>query len=191
MGYYDYLCDLLEPLRIYATGRGTLSGAELYAAGEALDRAEAALAHAGRESVLETAEEEGLIQRERLFARCPVSPTPELRREAVTALCRIGAGDFTLADINHAISGCGIYARAVETDRYGVIEISFPHTAGEPEGFEQIRKIILDIIPCHLETYFRFRYLTWAECEAAGWTWGLLNEGSHTWDSFTKAVPDE
>ena len=33
MTYYDYLCRLLEPMRVYRTERGTLSGGELYAAG--------------------------------------------------------------------------------------------------------------------------------------------------------------
>ena len=191
MGYYDYLRELLEPLRIYSFAQGSLSGAELRAAGEALDRAEAALERAEREAVLETAEDEGLTLRERLFARCPVNVTTDLRRRAVAALSRINAGNFTLADINRSISGCGIYALASETDSRGLIEVCFPHTAGKPEGFEQIEKIILDIIPCHLETYFRFRYLTWEECEEARWSWTLLEQGEHSWESFEKAVPAE
>ena len=36
MTYYDYLCRLLEPMRVYRTERGTLSGGELYAAGAVL-----------------------------------------------------------------------------------------------------------------------------------------------------------
>lgn len=48
----------------------------------------------------------------------------------------------------------------------GQLRVIFPEVAGEPEDFDQIRKIILDILPCHLEVEFYFRYLTWAECEA-------------------------
>ena len=36
MGYYNYLCELLRPLRVYRLDEGSLSGAELYAAGEGL-----------------------------------------------------------------------------------------------------------------------------------------------------------
>ena len=32
MGYYNYLCELLRPLRVYRLDEGSLSGAELYAA---------------------------------------------------------------------------------------------------------------------------------------------------------------
>lgn len=51
MTYYDYLCRLLEPMRIYRTERGTLSGAELYAAGAALDGADGAMEYAERETI--------------------------------------------------------------------------------------------------------------------------------------------
>ena len=63
MTYYDYLCRLLEPMRIYRTERGTLSGAELYAAGAALDGVDGAMEYAEREGVLQTAEGEGMGSR--------------------------------------------------------------------------------------------------------------------------------
>ena len=59
MGYYNYLCELLRPLRVYRLDEGSLSGAELYAAGEGLDAAAEALEKAVREGVLMTAEDEG------------------------------------------------------------------------------------------------------------------------------------
>ncbi|MFR6536047.1 MAG: DUF2313 domain-containing protein, partial [Oscillibacter sp.] len=66
MTYYDYLCRLLEPMRVYRTERGTLSGGELYAAGKALDKADGAMEYAEQEGLLQTAEGEGLARREKL-----------------------------------------------------------------------------------------------------------------------------
>ena len=100
MTYYDYLCRLLEPMRVYRTERGTLSGGELYAAGKALDEADGAMEYAEQEGVLQTAEGEGLARREKLFSRCPVSVSTALRREAIAALARINADSFTLDAIN-------------------------------------------------------------------------------------------
>ena len=91
MTYYDYLCRLLEPMRVYRTERGTLSGGELYAAGTVLDEADGAMEYAEQEGVLQTAEGEGLARREKLFSRCPVSVSTALRREAIAALARINA----------------------------------------------------------------------------------------------------
>lgn len=187
-GYYEYLCELLEPLRVYATQRGTVSGGELFAAGEALDEAVEALEHAERESVLPLSEGEGLSRRERLFSHCPASPTTALRREAIAALSRINDDSFTLGAINATISGCGICALAEETEQAGVIRVRFPDTVGIPEEFERIRQIVLNIIPCHLLTEFFFRYITWAECEEQGMTWGSVEEAEHTWHSFELAV---
>ena len=73
MTYYDYLCRLLEPMRIYRTERGSISGGELYAAGQALDGAQEKVDYAEREGILPLAEGEGLARREKLFSRCPVS----------------------------------------------------------------------------------------------------------------------
>ena len=67
-------------------------------------------------------------------------------------------------------------------------DIAHPINSGTRD---RIQKIILDIIPCHLETEFYFRYLTWAECEAAGYTWGQVEAAEYTWESFQLAVPPE
>ena len=191
MGYYNYLCELLGPLRVYELREDSLSGAELAAAGKGLDEAAERLAYAEREGILMTAEGEGLARRERLFSRLGVRTTPELRRLAVASLGRVGADGFTPEAINRTISGCGIWAVAEETDEYGTVRVTFPQTAGEPEDFDRIRGIILDIMPCHLLVDFYFRYLTWAECEGQGFTWEAAETAGHTWESFELAVPTD
>lgn len=188
MGYFEYLCTLLEPLHIYALDEENNNTAELFAAGSALDAAAERFARAERESILETAEDAGLSKRERLFARCPVNVSLPLRRRAIAALMQIGGDDFTLAAINRAINGCGISAEVRETDSTGVVQVSFPGTVGVPDGFAQIQEIILDIIPCHLLTEFWFLFLTWARCEELGYTWAEIEQADHDWESFQEAV---
>ncbi len=191
MTYYDYLCALLEPMRIYRTERGSISGSELYAAGEALDGALARMDYAEREGILPLAEGEGLARREKLFSRCPVHVSTALRREAIAALARISADSFTLDAINSTLGGCGIRAIAEETEKKGTVKVWFPNTVGVPDEFSQVESIILDIIPCHLLVEFYFRYLTWRECEAQKFTWQSVEDAHHTWESFEKAVPEE
>ena len=136
------------------------------------------------------AEGEGLARREALFARRPAAVTPEDRRAAIAALLQIDGDSLTPSAIDRTIRGCGIRARALEMGG-GQLRVIFPEVAGEPEGFDQIRKIILDILPCHLGVEFYFRYLTWAECETAGYTWAQVEAAEHTWESFQLAVPPE
>lgn len=188
MGYSEHLQQLLRPLDIYDFTPGSLSASELDALGRGLDGLSSRLDYVERESALATAEGEGLDRREALFARTPVHYTTELRRQAIAALLRIGGDCFTLSDINSTISGCGIKALAQEKEQFGYIRVIFPDVVGIPDGFPQIREIILDIIPCHLEVEFYFRYLTWSECEAHQYTWAIVHQREYTWFDFQRAV---
>ncbi len=188
MGYGTYLQELLRPLGVYDLTAGSLSASELEAMGTGLDGAAGAADYAQRECITATAEDEGLSRRESLFAHRPVQVSVPLRREAIHALLQISGDSFTLEAINRAIQGCGIKALAQETGVWGYIRIIFPDVAGVPEEFDQIRDIILDIIPCHLETEFYFRYLTWAELEAQQMTWAMIHQAGHTWYTLELAV---
>lgn len=186
--YEDYLRRLLSPLGIYDLGDGSVNGGELYALGQALDQRGQRLEAVEREAVTATAEDEGLRRREALFARRPAAVTPEERRSAIAALLQIDGDSLTPLAIDRCLQGCGIRAKALEVDT-GRLRVIFPGVGGIPAEFEQIKKIILDILPCHLEVEFYFRYLTWKECERAGYTWVAVEK--HTWESFQLAVPPE
>ena len=186
--YEAYLIRMLAPLGLYDLN-GVQNRSELSALGGKLDEVGALLDTVERESLLATAEGEGLDRREALFARKPAALTAEERREAIAALLRIGEDSLTPEAVNDTLSGCGIRARAEE--KAGGLRVTFPGTVGVPPEFGQIRRIILDILPCHLETEFYFRYLTWAECEAMGYTWQQAETAAHTWESFQESVPPE
>lgn len=185
--YEGFLKALLEPLGVYDLRDGTVNGSELHALAEGLDAAANRMEAAEREGNLATAEDQGLTRRESLFARRPAASTIQLRRNAIAALMRISGDGFSLDAINQTISGCGIKALAQEMGE-GHIRVIFPEVAGIPEAFDQIRKIVLDIIPCHLETEFYFRYLLWQECEDRAYTWQAVEAAEHTWHSFELAV---
>ena len=69
--------------------------------------------------------------------------------------------------------------------------VEFPDTAGVPQDFDLIEKIIMDILPCHLEVEFHLRYLTWEVCHQVGYTWALVRERGYNWRNFQLAVPPE
>lgn len=188
--YEGYLRDLLAPLGVYDLSAGSISGAELHALGAGLDQVSEQLELAEREALTATAEHEGLDRREALFARRPAAVTATERQAAIAALLQIDGDSLTPKAIDRTIRGCGIKARALELGN-GRLRVIFPEVAGVPEEFGQIEKIILDILPCHLEVEFFFRYLTWAECEKAAYTWADIESAGHTWESFQLALPPE
>lgn len=188
--YEEYLRALLAPLGVYRLDRDSLSGAELYALGKGLDGVSERLDRVERESVTATAEDEGLRRREALFLRRPAAATVEQRRAAIAALLQIDGDSLTPGAIDRTIRGCGIRARAIEMGT-NKVRVIFPETAGIPPEFEQIEKIVMDILPCHLDVEFYFRYLTWEECEQAGYTWGFVEVQEYDWNGFQLAIPPE
>ena len=186
--YESYLKTILSPLAIYDLSDGTFNESELYSLGLGLDAVSSLLEDVQREALTATAEGDGLTRRESLFARKPAASTTAQRRAAIASLMQIDGDSLTLDAINATVSGCGIYARVQETGTKGHVLVTFPTTAGIPDEIDQIQKIILDIIPCHLETEFYFRFMTWVECEGKALTWAAVEAAQHTWTSFEKAV---
>lgn len=192
MGQYgEFLTALLHPLGIYDLTAGSANESELYALGKALDGVGEALETAEREAHIVTAEDVGLRLREALFAKRNAAQTTQQRRDAIIALMQIDNRSLTTEAINRTLRGCGIRAIAAEAEP-GHLVVSFPEVAGVPDNFEQIRSVILDIMPCHLETEFFFRYLTWDECRRQAFTWQSIEAAGYIWETFEKAVlPEE
>ena len=187
MSHAEYLRALLRPLRVYELD-GTANGGELEAQGEALDGAGAALDEVQREMVISTAEDWGLEAIEALLVRKPLAPNLNRRRQALAALLRIGGDSFTLEAINDNLKGCGLNAVAVETGTPGVVEVYFPDVPGIPDGFDEMKKILEDILPCHLDIQYKFWYITWALMEERFKTWGDIEAISPTWEELEKMV---
>lgn len=190
MSHGQNLRDLLEPLGVYRW-EGTFQWGELQSQGAALDGVEAELESIQREMNLATAQAEGLdgvlallgLEREE-------GALAEDLRQTAAALLRIGGDSFTLAAINDNLAGCGLNAVASETSTPGYVEVHFPDVPGIPDGFEEMRQIIEDILPCHLEIEYVFWYVTWERIEALFDTWGDIEAGDYTWETLEKLVRD-
>ena len=187
MNYAQAMRELLEPLRVYHL-EGTLNGGELDSLGAALDACGAVLEEIQREMLLSTAQGKGLEAMEKLLARRPVTHDLQRRRDALAALLRIGGDSFTLAAINDNLKGCGLNAVASETGTPGEVEVCFPEVPGIPDGIAEMKAIIEDILPCHLEIRYVYWYITWAMLEARFATWSDIEALGLTWGELEKLV---
>ena len=187
MNYAEALKELLRPLRVYEL-EGTLNAGELECLGAELDNCGQGLETVEREMLLTTAEDKGLAMVEELLTRRPVTEDIVRKRAALAALLRIGGDSFTLAAINDNLKGCGLNAVASETDLPGFVEVRFPEVPGIPDGFEEMRAIIEDILPCHLDIRYVYWYITWAMMEERFDTWGDIEVLDLTWGELEKLV---
>lgn len=188
MGYADYLNGLLRPLGVYDLENGVFCTAELEGEGAALDGGGAELDRVAREMNLCTAEDSGLEAVEALLPYRPVTESTQRRRAALAALLRISGDSFTLEAINDNLAGCGLNALAAETGTPNCVQVSFPEVPGIPDGYEEMKRIIEDILPCHLEIEYVFWYVTWEMLETRFGTWETLGEGGYTWEELEKLV---
>ena len=190
MSYAEQMRALLRPLGIYRL-EGGFSGAELEVIGGQLDRLAAEADRAERESFLATAEEEGIAQWEALFPYRPLRTGTEDRRAAVAALLRIDGRSFTPQALRDTVLGSGFSAGLEEGPEGMTVTVTFPQVRGEPEYFGEVSRRIGEILPCHLNIRYVFRYPTWAELEVRGLTWGQLDALALNWIGFERYPFDE
>ena len=187
MSFEEYLVALLRPLGVYDLREGTINRGELAAYGVQLDSREAELDGTAREMNLTTAQDFGLEMIEALLPYRPVCETAAQRGAGLAALLRIGGDSFTPEAINDTLRGCGLNVRAEEGGRPGYVKVYFPDVAGIPEGFDELRRIIEEILPSHVDVTYVFWYNTWnmvarrhptfGDAWAAGLSWyGLAIE---------------
>lgn len=187
MSYAEALKELLYPLGVYRL-ENSINGAELESIGAALDVIEEKLEKVHQEADLTTAEEEGLESFAKLFAKRPVTEDANRLRRALAALMRVSGDSFTLSAINDNLAGCGLNAVASEAETAQTVNISFPEVPGIPDGFEEMKEIIEDILPCHLAVEYVFWYITWALMEQRFATWGDIEKLDLTWEELEKLV---
>lgn len=185
MKHLENLIDLLRPLGVYDLRAGTVNRGELESYALPLDDGLDGLNATAREMNLASAEDFGLSMVEALLPYRPVSVTVEQRRAALAALLRIGGDSFTPAAINDTLAGCGVNARAEETDRPGYVEVYFPGAAGVPEEFERLRLIIEEILPCHLGITYVFWFRTWGELADMVTTFGGAVDTGKSWHQLS------
>lgn len=189
MSYTNELVSMLRPLGVYSFREGSFSLGELQVLGKVLDEADAVLAGNQKESVVMTAEDEGLSKWEALFRSKTPQRTVQARRAAIAGFLAIGGDSFTLAAINACLTACGVACVVEETGQVNHVKVRFPGVMGVPDGFSQMKIIIEDILPCQLDIWYFFRYCTWQETEAYGLTWADLN--AMTWHGWEHYCEDE
>jgi len=185
MGYYQLLQEILHPLRVYELDSG-LSGAELYAEGQALDRVLEMLEAGEREAIPATATDKGLEAYEEIMPFVPEFTDTRQRRQAIMALLRIDWCSFTLQALRNTLSGCGVAVELFESDIPETVEVVILGQRGVPENFDDIAWRVEQILPCHLDIIYIFGYIVWLELEQWMENWSALEAKAECWDALEK-----
>ncbi len=153
--YFDYLWRMLRPLGVYS-GEG-YNGGELKALGAALDSTQALLGGYLRESLVETAEGEGLEKAKALFPMM-AAETIDRRRVALETLFRTDNLCCSADALERTLEACGIYATIGEMGtQFQVIVGLTELLVIEKDPVFQFR-LLEQLMPCHLVTIVVFEY---------------------------------
>lgn len=180
MGYYRQLQEILRPLRVYELDSG-ISGAELFAEGEALDGILELAEEAERESILSTAQDIGLDRFAEIMPFLPAQSETEKKRQALMALARIDWCSFTPEALRDTLRGCGVAVGLEESEEPETVDITLLGVRGIPENFEDIAWRVEQIVPCHLNIRYIFTFLIWRELEEWLESWNELEAGAGHW----------
>ncbi|MEG1763900.1 MAG: DUF2313 domain-containing protein [Oscillospiraceae bacterium] len=170
----------MEPLGIYKLDGG-FGAEELCVIGAQLDEVFAALEELLREGHLTTASSFGLRKLEELLPYRPAYITTEDARRAIMALLRIREGCFTLGELSSTLSGCGLNATIEEGEKPQTAIVKFPQNRGIPQGFDDLKLRIEEIVPCHLAVQYTFIYTSWRELMQKLTSWRDLESKTHSW----------
>lgn len=150
MSYYDSFVRLLSPLGVYALREDSLSGAELFAAGQALDALYAQAKDCLREAVPATAQDVGLSMYQSLAGCAVLGDTPEEKRENLRWLLEKTAGSWTL-DRARAAAQCVAGCTVEEGDTPGTVTVK--GLAGAVISTVQQAEIT-ERLPAHIQISF-------------------------------------
>ena len=80
------------------------------------------------------------------------------------------------------------YACPISDQQELRVEVRFPEVPGIPDGFDEMRSIIEDILPCHLEIVYVYWFVTWQLMEERFDTWGDIEALHLSWEALEKLV---
>lgn len=109
-----------------------------------------------------------------------------LRRSRVLSRRR-ALGNFSaklVRSIAESFQG-GEVAVSVDVAAY-LVTVTFIGNRGVPEGLEDLKVQLENIVHAHLGLEYKFTYQTWDAMDARGWTWDVLDARALTWDAFDR-----
>lgn len=85
-------------------------------------------------------------------------------------------------------AGCGINAKARETESPNYVQVYFPDVPGIPDRFDQLKIIIEEILPCQLGIEYVFWYLNWMQLEDKFANWDAIERKKLEWEELQTYV---
>lgn len=171
--------EVLRPLGVYRLDGDTLVEKELQAEACALQELEEEIDRFERELFISTAEEEGLILREKLCGGEKAGQPLSNRRKMLLFRGAVTAAGNTRRKVEEALTACGLLCSV--TEFYDRLYINCYGLLDQTLTKEGAVKAAQEFLPAHIPSDFDFRERSWQEIEAEGLTFAQMDLANLTW----------
>lgn len=174
----------LRPLGFYNLSDNSLISSELAAYADVLNDIEAQLVELERERYITTSESYGLEMRERILSEKKSERTIESRRNILLYRYSINPTDFNENSIKQVMKNAGIIGEIVEIPREFKIYINCLEIENRLEDKANIKEMIEEFLPAHLDCIFNFGNLKWDTIDNGNKTFDEMDAQNLTWDEI-------
>ncbi len=185
---YESMVKTMKPIGAYTLDGTTYVDNELKAYAAELDRLSAEIEEVIKESIVTTAEGDGLRFYERLVGTLDDNTSTDLRREMIIYLLNLNMNDNTPDGIKKFFKSIGLECEITENP--AIFDLYIKPLGGEYSISE--RKYIInrakDFLPCHLTFTIDFREATWADYDSKGRTFKQIDALGLSWEEFEQTT---
>lgn len=179
---YNSMRDALKPLGLYSFDSTNVSN-ELLAYAVAIDELNNMLCGMLRECFIDTAEDFGLSQRERVIGAVRDDLSIDKRRNMLKLRESISLSSFTPSEIKKSLDSFGLtYAIYEFPTLYTVVVDSTGEYTSAQKAW--IRSQVEKIMPAHLQVQVVFNGPSWAQIDEYDNNFSYMNIKDYTWEEI-------
>lgn len=184
MSSLNSLKQILRPLGFYNLQENSLISAELAAYAAVLDDIENQLLELEQERFIVTAQKYGLDIRERIFGKEYHEKNIEDRRNLLLHRYSINSNDFNESSFKKIFNTVGLSAYIIEYPLQNKVYINCIEFSNPSVNKTNIKNIIQEFLPAHLEYIFDLRNLHWDLIDSKNNTFNEIDAKNLTWDDI-------
>lgn len=184
----ESMINKLSPLGVYNLNKGSIVYAELAAFAVGLDSLRDTLDTLLKEAFIETAEDFGIDNTERLVGNVREDLPLEKRREMLTERLSFGAGDFTLKGFERLMKLMGVEGRVEEYPKEQRLVLNLTEDVYSLPEREWILSQAKVLLPAHLNWDVVFWGFDWSESDAHNNTFLSIDSKGYTWEKIDYLV---
>lgn len=188
MSSYDRLCNILSAFKIYDCDNTFIKG-ELLAYSAGIDCIDNELKTIERENFVNTSQDYGISEREKLFDSIERPSSVEDRRKMLLNALSINRTDFNKAGMTKYLGSFPTNCVIEESHSTNTMVIEMNRNGWVIENLRHIKDSVDRFFPAHIKANILVTGIMWQEIEAKNMTFQEMEVKNWNWQTIDKYTP--